>query len=160
MKAMIVCVSVSHGNTKKIADAMGHVLEAPVVAPEEVDPAELAACDLVGFGSGIFSMAFHPQLSQFVQSLPRAERRKAFVFATSGLPEARLWPFTRPLVRLLEHKGFETVDTFSCRAWDTWLPFKPVGGIRKGHPNAVDLEAARMFAEGLRARTGSPARPV
>ncbi|MGP9022912.1 flavodoxin family protein [Streptomyces sp. BR1] len=152
MKAMIVCVSVSHGNTKRIADVMGNVLEAPVVAPEQVDMAELAACDLVGFGSGIFSMAFHPRLREFVQSLPKEERGRAFVFATSGLPEVRLLPFTGPLAGLLGQKGFDVVDTFTCRAWDTWLPFKPVGGIRKGRPDATDLEAARRFAEGLRDR--------
>ncbi|MEU7580065.1 flavodoxin family protein [Streptomyces sp. NPDC041068] len=160
MKAMIVCVSVSHGNTKRIADVMGNVLEAPVVAPEQVDMAELSTCDLVGFGSGIYSMAFHPRLRQFVRSLPKGERRKAFVFATSGFPETRFRPFTRPLVRLLERRSFEVVDSFSCRALDTWIPFKPVGGIRKGHPDATDLEAARAFAEGLRVRTGSMSQPM
>ncbi|QLE73176.1 flavodoxin [Streptomyces rectiverticillatus] len=159
MKALIVCVSVSHGNTKKIADAMSHVLDAPVVDPEQVDMAELSTCDLVGFGSGVFSTAFHPRLRQFIESLPEGERRRAFVFATSGLPEARFRPFTRPLVRLLERKGFEVVNTFSCRAWDTWLPFRPVGGIRKGRPDAADLEAARTFAERLRARIDSTSRP-
>jgi flavodoxin len=152
MKAVIVCTSVSHGNTKKIADVMGQVLEAPVTAPDQVDLAELAACDLVGFGSGIFLGSFHSQLREFVQSLPEARRGKAFVFATSGFPEARFQRFSRPLVRLLEQKGFDVVDTFSCRALDTYLPFKPIGGIRKGRPDASDLEAARAFAEKLRAR--------
>jgi len=51
---------------------------------------------------------------------------------------------------LLEQKGFDVVAAFSSRAWDTYLPFKPFGGIRKGRPNADDLESARMFAEMLR----------
>ncbi|MFD7335554.1 flavodoxin family protein [Streptomyces violascens] len=160
MKAMIVCVSVSHGNTKRVADAMGQVLEAAVVTPEQVDPAELASCDLVGFGSGIFSMAFHPQLLQFVRALPNEPRGKAFVFSTSGLPEAPFRPFTRPLLQLLEQKGFEPVDAFSCRALDTWLPFKLIGGIRKQHPNADDFNAAQTFAEGLRARVEATFRPA
>ncbi|MFF2807975.1 flavodoxin family protein [Streptomyces sp. NPDC058000] len=159
MKAIIVCTSVAHGNTKRIADVMGQVLEAPVVAPEQVDIAELSTCDLVGFGSGIFTGNFHPRLRQFVQSLPNGEQqgaqRKAFVFASSGLPEVRFRPFTRPLVRLLDQKGFQTADTFSCRGLDTWLPFKLVGGINRARPNATDLDAARTFAEGLRARLGA-----
>ncbi|MFF4606506.1 flavodoxin family protein [Streptomyces sp. NPDC001339] len=159
MKAVIVCASVSHGNTKRIADVMGEVLQAAVVTPEQVDMAELSTCDLVGFGSGIFMGRFHPQLRQFVRSLPQGERplpqgerRRAFVFSTSGLPEPPFQPFTRPLVRLLEQKGFEVSDTFSCRGFDTWLPFKLVGGISKNRPDATDLEAARTFTEGLRAR--------
>ncbi|WP_067667806.1 flavodoxin family protein [Nocardia miyunensis] len=152
MKVMIVCASVSHGNTKKVADVMGEVLRARVVEPEQVDPAELAACDLVGFGSGIFLRAFHPRLRDFVEGLAVESRGSAFVFATSGFPEARFQPFTRPLVGALERKGFEVAGTFSCRAFDTYLPFKPVGGIRKGRPDADDLSAARTFAEGVRDR--------
>ncbi|WP_264081232.1 flavodoxin family protein [Streptomyces spectabilis] len=152
---MIVCVSVSHGNTKKVADVMGQALEAPVVAPEDVDAAELATCDLVGFGSGVYSMALHPRLRELAASLPEGERRSAFVFATSGFPEAPFRPFTRPLVRLLEQRNFDVVDTFSCRAWDTMALFRPVGGIRKGRPDAADLEAARVFAAGLPERIGA-----
>ncbi|WP_409464839.1 hypothetical protein [Amycolatopsis sp. GA6-003] len=61
---------------------MGRVLDAPVAAPDEVDPASLAACDLVGFGSGIFPGSFHSQLRAFVRSLPQARRGAVFVFAT------------------------------------------------------------------------------
>ncbi|WP_258527927.1 flavodoxin domain-containing protein [Streptomyces sp. NBRC 110611] len=134
---------------------MGHVLKATVVAPEQVDRAELSSCDLVGFGSGIFSGRFHPRLRQFVRSLPEEERGRAFVFSTSGLPEPPFQPITRPLVRLLEQKGFEVSATFSCRGFDTWLPFRLVGGINKERPGATDLEAARTFSEGLRARIGA-----
>ncbi|MET8776322.1 flavodoxin family protein [Nocardia sp. NPDC004654] len=149
MKAVIVCTSVSHGNTKKVADVIGQVLEARVVDPAQVDAAELSTYDLVGFGSGIFLGSFHAELREFIRSLPDAQRRKAFVFATSGFPEARFQRFSRPLVRMLDQKGFEVVDTFSCRAFDTYAPFKLVGGIRKGRPNSTDLAAARTFAEGL-----------
>ncbi|MBB5912146.1 flavodoxin [Nocardia transvalensis] len=152
MKAIIVCTSVSHGNTKRIADVLGQVLEARVVEPEQVDVAELSTYDLVGFGSGIFNMAFHPRLREFVKSLPQEQRHKAFVFSTSGLPEPAFRRYTSGLAKQLEQKGFEVVDTFSCRAYDTYLPFKLVGGIRKGRPDASDLEAARTFAEGLRTR--------
>ncbi len=152
MKSLIVCTSVSHGNTERVADVMAEVLGARVVEPREVTADELATCDLVGFGSGIFTMNFHPRLREFAGSLPPGQQRAAFVFATSGLPEPPFRRYTRAFARLLEGKGFEVVDTFGCRAYDTWFPFKLVGGIRKGRPGAADLEAARAFAEGLRAR--------
>ncbi|WP_374772277.1 flavodoxin family protein [Streptomyces sp. NBC_01310] len=149
MKTVIVCVSVSHGNTRRVADTMAPVLGAKVVAPEEVDPGELAGADLVGFGSGVFYGRLHPRLTDFVKALPAA-RGRAFVFATRGLPEVPPAPFARPLVRLLEGKGFEVDGSFSCRAFDTWTPFKLVGGINKQRPDAGDLAAARAFAERLR----------
>jgi len=149
MKVVIVCVSVSHGNTARIAETMAKVLEARVVSPEEVDPAELDACDLVGFGSGIFTMDFHPRLRRFVRDLPEKQRRKAFVFTTSGLPEPPFRRYVRRLAGLLGRKGFDVVGTFACRGFDTWAPFKLVGGIRKDRPGTADFESARRFAEGL-----------
>ncbi|MER7915604.1 MULTISPECIES: flavodoxin family protein [unclassified Streptomyces] len=145
MKTVIVCASVSHGNTRRVADSMAETLDAKVVSPEQADPAELAAADLVGFGSGVFYSRLHPRLTDFAKTLP-AGRGRAFVFATSGLPEIPLMPFARPLVRLLEAKGFEVEGSFSCRAFDTWAPFKLLGGIHKQRPNAGDLAAARAFA--------------
>ncbi len=151
MKAVIVCVSVSHGNTRRIADSMAEVLGAKVVSPEEADLAELTEADVVGFGSGVFYGRLHPRLTGFVKALPvrsalSADRGRAFVFATSGFPAMPLAPFDRPLVRLLEGKGFAVEGSFSCRALDTWAPLKLVGGINKQRPNAGDVAAARAFA--------------
>ncbi|BBE44399.1 flavodoxin [Rhodococcus erythropolis] len=150
MKAIIVCTSVSHGNTKRIADVIGEVLDARVVEPGDIDAAQLADYDLVGFGSGIYLRSYHEDLRSFVEALPEERRSKAFVFATSGFPDKGIHRFSRPLVQLLEQKGFDVVAAFSSRAWDTYFPFKPFGGIRKGRPNADDLESARTFAEVLR----------
>ncbi|MFZ3573305.1 flavodoxin family protein [Streptomyces sp. BH097] len=150
MKAVIVCHSVSHGNTRRVADAMAEVLDAKVLGPDEADPTELAEADLVGFGSGVFHTKLHPLLTEFAGSLLPTTRGRAFVFATSGLPETPVTRFARPLVRLLESKGFVVDGSFSCRAFDTWAPFKVVGGINKHRPNDADLAAAREFATRLR----------
>ncbi|MFF9012270.1 flavodoxin family protein [Streptomyces sp. NPDC014870] len=149
MKTVIVCVSVSHGNTRRVADTMAEVLGAKVVSPEEADPAELAAADLVGFGSGVFYGRLHAHLTDFVKALP-AGRGRAFVFSTSGLPEPPPAPYARPLIRLLKGRGFTVEGRFSCRAFDTWALFKLVGGVNKRRPDGADLAAARAFAERLR----------
>lgn len=155
MKTLIVCVSVSHGNTRRIAEAMGEVLDARVVDPGEIGAAELATYDLVGFGSGIFNMNFHPGLRNLIRDLPQQNRTPAFVFATSGFPEPPFRRYIRSLTTLLDQCGFDTIDTFHCRGFDTWLPLKLVGGIQKGHPDERDVQAARTFAEGLRSRVNS-----
>ena len=89
MKTLIVCVSVSHGNTRKIASAMADVLGAEVVEPETVNLATLGDYDLVGFGSGIFGMAFHPRLRTFVASLPTANRGKALCSRRAAVRSCR-----------------------------------------------------------------------
>ncbi|AYJ47064.1 flavodoxin family protein [Rhodococcus sp. P1Y] len=145
-KSVIVCTSVAHGNTRKIADALAGVLDADIVSPADAD---LEGAELVGFGSGIYLGKFHADLLDFIDSLPQQNGRRAFVFATSGLPESRLFRYSSRIVDALESKGFEVVAGFSSRGFDTYGPFKLVGGIRKGRPNAEDLASARAFAEHL-----------
>ncbi|MFD4458860.1 flavodoxin family protein [Nocardia sp. NPDC058480] len=153
MKVILVCKSVSHGNTQRVAETMSQVLGGRVVAPADIDPAELADCDLVGFGSGIYYMDFHPELRRFIASLPTGHQGKAFVFRTSGVAEPPFRRYVTTLTKSIERKGFDVVDAFDCRGFDTMLPLRLVGGIRKGHPDATDITAARTFAENLRART-------
>jgi flavodoxin len=146
MTALIVCVSVHHGNTKQVAEAIGEVLGAAVVEPEEVAPADVASYDLVGIGSGIYGMTFHSRLWRFARSLPKVPGTPAFLFATSGGPELFWRPATLVLRSLLRFKGYRVVGTFSCRAFDTWGPLQLVGGLNKGRPSQADLRAARRNA--------------
>lgn len=148
MSTIIVCVSVSHGNTAQIAEAMADVLDARIAEPEQLDPDELARYDLVGFGSGIFNRKFHPRLVRFIQALSDHQGRRAFGFATSGLR-----PPMSSLRRLMESKNLAVIDEFASHGWDTYFPFKLFGGIRKGHPDADDLRAAQAFAQTLRSPT-------
>jgi flavodoxin len=156
MKTVIVCVSVSHGNTRRVAEAMGEVLGASVLEPEDLDEQTLEEADLVIVGSGIYAMSFHPRLLAFVKRLPTVEGKRAAVFWTSGGPELPWWRYSQYLVRRLAAKGFEPAGTFSCRGWDTWLPLRLVGGLNKGRPDSADLDRAREFAAGLAAPARSP----
>lgn len=146
MKALIVCVSVSNGNTRKVAEAMAEVLGAKVMEPEEVDDAAIEEADLIAVGSGIYAMSFHPRLRSFVDRLPEVTGKRAVVYWTSGAPEWSLLAYSKFVVRDLEEKGFDVPGTFSCRGWDTWLPLRLIGGLNKGRPNAEDIENARAFA--------------
>jgi flavodoxin len=149
MKALIICVSVSHTNTKKVARAIAEVLDASVVEPEDVDLNTIGDYDLVGFGSGIYFMAFHERLRNFIRNLPRVENARAFVFSTSGSAEPPLWGYTQRLQGQLARVGYDVVGSFSCRGFDTVLPLRLIGGINKGKPDAADLEHARAFARTL-----------
>lgn len=148
-RVLIVCVSVSHGNTAAVAHAMAHVLRAKVRQPEQVDARELADYDLVGLGSGIFAGSHHRRLRLFVERMPEAAGQKAFVFSTSGFGFTQHRPWERSLEALLRGKGYDVLGGFACRGFDTWLPLQLVGGINKGHPNAHDLDRARTFARSL-----------
>lgn len=157
MQVLIVCVSVSNRNTRKVADAMAEVFDARVVEPEEVDDDMVAEADLVGIGSGIFALNFHRRIREFVRQLPQVTEKPAFIFWTSGAPEPPIWSYAGRLTRRLEAKQFRVLDSFSCLGWDTWLPLRLIGGLNKGRPNDDDLDRARRFATDLRDRVAEEA---
>ena len=149
-RTLIICASVHHGNTARVARAMADVLGADVASPREVSSATLAGYDLLGCGSGVYYGRLHEDLTAWLRAQPdrAAPRRPAFVFSTSGLPWlSKAWH--APVKRLLQAKGFEVVAEFACRGFDTWGPLWFTGGLNRKHPDDRDLDRARRFAAGL-----------
>jgi flavodoxin len=151
MKSLIVCKSIHHGNTRKVADVMSEVLKARVVEPSSVKPEDLSGYDLIGFGSGIYAHKHHKELLELADSLPQEKGKKVFIFSTSGSPPEKMGKHG-PLRDALEKKGYSIVDEFSSRGFTTWAFFRLWGGSNKGRPNRDDLERARKFAIGLKGK--------
>jgi flavodoxin len=151
MKALIVYVSVHHGNTEKIAKTMANILDASLVEVKQADASMLERYDLIGFGSGIYFGRHSDSLLDFIDKLPAVRDKKAFVFSTSGLRKIPLLhDFHKSLMKKLQRKGFDIVAEFSCRGLDTYRATRLVGGINRGRPNARDLQQAKKFARGLK----------
>lgn len=149
---LVICASVHHGNTARVARCIADVLHADVRAPEAVSTASLAEHGIVGFGSGVYYGQMHESLFALLGQLPDSPEptRAAFVFSTSGLPFlAQFWH--APLKRLLARKGFDVVGAFACRGFDTWGPLWLTGGLNRRHPDGQDLERARAFAQHIAA---------
>ena len=153
-RTIILCDSVHHQNTAKIARAIAEPLAACVVEPEQARHDILDQYDLIGFGSGVYFGRLHPALFEWLDTVPdklsasTTPRKAAFIFSTSGL--SFLAPFWHaPLRGKLAQKGFDLIAEFHCRGFDTWGPLWLVGGINKHHPDQHDLERAASFARRL-----------
>ncbi|HIE43486.1 MAG TPA: flavodoxin, partial [Candidatus Omnitrophica bacterium] len=81
MKTLIICISIHHKNTEKIAKVMAKVLEAKLLKPHKVDINTLSRYDLIGFGSGIYYHKHHGSLLNLVERLPDLKGKKAFIFS-------------------------------------------------------------------------------
>jgi len=143
MKTLIVYMSVHHGNTEKVARAIAGELGADLVRATEAKPEMINNYDIIGFGSGIYFMNFHRQMISWLKSLPLQTAKPAFIFSTSGTGFNR---HNLPFTQLLKSKGFKILGDFACRGFDTFGPFKLIGGLSKGHPDAADLEKAKAWA--------------
>jgi flavodoxin len=151
MKALIIYISVHHGNTEKVANVMANILNASLLQVKQVDASMLEQYDLIGFGSGIYFGKPHKSLLDFVDKLPLIQNKKAFIFSTSGLRKIRfIHNFDKPLKEKLQRKGFDIIGEFSCRGYDTSPAAMIVGGINKSRPDAKDLKQAEDFARGLK----------
>ena len=161
MKTLIICISIHHNNTEKIAKAIADILDAKLIKPRDVDIDSLSEYDLIGFGSGIYFGKHQKSLFKLAKKLPVFKGKKSFIFSTSGVSNChniinnilnRTLHFHNPLKKGLLEKGFDIIGGFDCRGFDTVGPFKLIGGISKGRPNEKDLEQAESFAKRLKDR--------
>jgi flavodoxin len=146
MKTIIICESVSHGNTLMVAKAMAEVLDAPVVRPEEFDVDKADEYDLIGLGSGIYKGRHHKSIMELAAKLPTL-KKSVFIFSTSGKGDINQHKHLRLII---SNRGYRNAGEFICKGWHTGGVFKYLGGINKGLPNKAMLEQARDFAKTLR----------
>ena len=55
----------------------------------------------------------------------------------------------KSIEQILNKKHASVVGKFGCKGYDTFGPFKLVGGIAKGHPDEEDMKNAVDFVKGL-----------
>lgn len=169
MKTLIIVASHHHKNTEKIAHAMAEILDARVLSPDQIDPAELGGYDLIGFGSGIYSSKHHPRLLELAERLSRHDGGdgsvprpgRTFLFSTCGVPafafpsadiKTYLKKIHAPTREILESGGYEVLDEFACPGFNTNSFLRFFGGINRGRPDESDLHRAREFARSLKER--------
>lgn len=147
MKSLIVVYSFHHNNTEKIAEVIAEVLDGEIKAPQEVNPEEIQEYDLVGFGSGIYSESLHKKILDLAEKLPQVTNNNAFIFSTSGIAEKK--NNHKTIREILQSKGYQIVDEFNCRGFNTNSFLRHFRGMNKGRPNEKDLKNAEEFAQNL-----------
>ena len=154
MKSLLVLYSYHNNNTEKIANVMAKVLDAVIIQPRQLDTRDLRTYDLVGFGSGIYGEKHHSSLLEVADNLLPVDKKRAFLFSTSGVP----WGFPgfhTPLRERLQQKGYVIIDEFNCVGLNTNSFLKLFRGMNKGRPNREDLKKAEMLAKRLKLSTSS-----
>lgn len=140
MKVIIVYASVHHGNTKKVVDAIAKENEVDFIDATVIREKDLSNYDLIGFASGIYGFNLHQAIVNFAAvNLPTYKR--VFLITTSAMNK----DFSGKFMRVIEDKKAELIGKFSCYGYNTYGPFKIVGGTRKGHPSDKDIEDAIAF---------------
>ena len=152
MKTTAICYySQHHGNTKKLLDAI-RKSDPEVVLIDVTNgvmkdgPADLEEYDRIGFASGIYYSSFAKQLLAYLRDqLP--EGKDVFFLYTAGA--GRNDCFAREISEAAKEKKARILGTYGCSGYDTFGPFKLVGGLKKGHPDAKEIGEAVQFYRNL-----------
>ena len=142
MKTVILFYSKHHGNTKKLLDAIKEadpmVDLIDVTAAETVD---LSGYDRIGIASGIYYTNFAKQVISYASDhLP--EGKPVFFIYTHGAPTGG---FLKGIREITGRKHCKELGEYRCQGFDTFGPFKLVGGIAKGNPTKEEIDAAVKF---------------
>ncbi len=141
MKTVIVYYSKHHGNTKKLLDAISKTEDVDLLNVIGNTSADLSAYDRIGFASGIYYGSFAKQIISFAEDhLPK--NKSVFYIYTHGAPRG---DFLKGMRNIVDRKHCKELGEYRCQGYDTFGPFKLVGGIAKGHPTDEEIAAAVTF---------------
>ena len=127
MKSMIIYESTHHGNTKKLVDAIAKKHSVETAGIEEAKSIDLSGYDMVGLASGISFGKFYRRMAEFAIKIPSGSR--VFLLYTCGNPSGG---YVKSITRTLGSNGARVMGSYGCRGYDTYGPFKLVGGLPKG----------------------------
>ena len=145
MKTAIVYYSEHHGNTKKLLDAIAAKHDVTLINVTKTPETDLSGYDRIGLASGIYYSSFAKQLLAYAEEhLP--EGKGVFYIFTHGAPKGM---FLNAVRKIAEAKHCRELGDYHCQGFDTFGPFKLVGGIAKGHPTEDEISGAVSFYEGL-----------
>lgn len=145
MKTAICYYSTHHGNTLQVARAMTRGYDVDFFDLSTQREAALADYDLVGFASGIYGFAFHPSVVAFARKyLPQG--KAVFFVYTYGIAKGT---GAKEIAKVSREKSARILGEFSCRGYNTFGPFKLMGGSGKGRPTQEDFHRAGDFFKNI-----------
>ena len=141
MKTAVIYFSKHHGNTKKVLDYICRGNDIKLINAAEIKSENLEEYDLVGFASGIYYSKFHKSVIKFAEENLPENKKVFFIFTYGALKEG----YTKSIREAVSKKSADILGEFGCYGFDTFGPFKLIGGIAKGHPDRFDYENAANF---------------
>ncbi|MGN0729970.1 flavodoxin domain-containing protein [Treponema sp.] len=144
MKTLIVYASHHHGNTKKLVDAISQKFQIDAVDAEQTSAVNLENYDLIGFASGIDFGKFYEPVVNIAKTLPAG--KKVFAMFTCGKINSNT---ANDIKKIAIERKCTFEGKYGCKGYDTYGPFKLLGGLNKNHPDDDEIKNAVLFCEGL-----------
>ena len=148
MKTAIVYYSRHHGNTLKVLQAMALEGDVDLIDVTTRQAVRLEEYDCIGFASGIYAFKVQQTVVDYARQYLPQGKPVFFVYTYGGTKGTG----AQALAEIARERQCPVLGEFGCTGYDTFGPFKLVGGIAKGHPDGKDLENARRFYRDIQAQ--------
>lgn len=154
MRTIILYASRHHGNTKKLVDAIvdAHpevdTLDVKALGKDEYP--DLSEYHLIGVATGIYYSEIDKDMARVLSNV-LTPQDKVFGLMTYG--GKNKW-YGKDIDGICRMKQAIFMGVYGCEGYDTWGPFKLVGGVQKGHPTAEEIQGAVAFFDKLEKEYG------
>lgn len=144
-KTAIVYASMHHGNTRKLVEAISSKHEVTLIDATNESNVDLTEYDMIGFASGIDFGKFYESVEKFLKdNLP--ENKKVFFLYTCAKTGSN---FTKTVKVAALDKGATVLGEYGCKGYNTYGPWKLIGGMNKNHPDVYEMNEVVQFYESL-----------
>lgn len=142
MKTIILVASVHKGNTKKIAENIASTINADVVDVIASSNVDISEYDNVIIASGVYFGKMHKSMLAILQKL-NLKDKNCYLVLTMGSKS----DYVKKITSVLKEQNIGIKSSFCCLGYDTYGPFKLVGGLNKNRPNDDDIKSAITWAK-------------
>lgn len=142
---VIIYASTHHGNTCRLVEMISGKFEITLIDATSQKSADLSGYDLIGFASGIDFGRFYSSVEEFLENnLP--ENKRVFFLYTCAKTNPR---FVETVKNAALCRNSILMGTYGCRGYNTYGPWKLIGGMNKNHPSPEELDGAVVFFESV-----------
>ena len=144
-KIVIIYTSMHHGNTFKLVKAISDKYHIEIIDATEKSVVDLQKYDVIGFASGIDFGKFYETIENFAkENLPI--KKQVFFLYTCAMERKG---FTNSMREIVAKKDAEVLGEYGCKGYNTYGPWKVIGGMNKKHPTEEEILLAVKFFENL-----------
>lgn len=144
-KTVIVYASKHHGNTLKLVNAISDKYTITTIDATKEIHVDLNEYDTIGFASGIDFGKFYEEIENFARvNLPL--KKQVFFLYTCAMDRAG---FTDSVKEIALKKDAIILGEYGCKGYNTYGPWKLIGGMNKSHPTENEIQECVNFYERL-----------
>ena len=141
---IIIYSSHHHGNTEKLVKKVVDGTDIKVISVEDAFNIDFNEYNCIGFASGIDFGKFYPDIIEIAKKIP--ENKNVFAIFTCASVNSKMGGQIREIAEL---RNCKFLGKYGCKGYNTYGPWKLIGGMNKNHPNEDEINEGKKFIENI-----------